>query len=454
MDDTAPLQLILPTDKRNPCFSLYLKEEENSLHVFYGLELLEVVPNDPQHSAYKLLVGRLYNAGLKVRVLEEVFQTDRKTIRLWGQALRSRDPEQLQRVLLGRETARKRTVAIEAYARQRWRQLQVEGWRNYRQKLGQEIREIFGISLSRESLRLLLKDLKQEQSPGAAPGAEGEQAASDTTALAGPATEPPPAAAAIGGSAAESGMPAANLASAMRAAPCPSPSGGAAEVVAAREMEETTCPTVPPAPGGGDAMGQVSPPHWSPQPGETYACNHAGLLWFAAALGSFPAAANPPEPLLAQWLASVLLGAMNIEQTKYLHWDDLSLLLHSVVRFPTPQRDQLKRLSTAATVDAVLRWNLAQLDRPPGSDLYLDPHTKHYTGMQAVLKGWCASIRWADKAVHSDFVHTDQGQPIYFECTDNFEDLRARFAPLIQRMRASLGWSKERVLTLVVDRGI
>ncbi|MGH8589774.1 MAG: hypothetical protein ACREXX_10725, partial [Gammaproteobacteria bacterium] len=424
------------------------------------------MPNDPQHSAYKLLVGRLYNAGLKVRVLEEVFQTDRKTIRLWGQALRSRDPEQLQRVLLGRETARKRTAAIEAYARQRWRPLQAGGWRNYRQKLGQEIREIFGISLSRESLRLLVKDLKQAQAHGAAPGTEGEQAASDTAeptvpaALAGPATEPPPAdaAPAVTGPAAESGMPsattAANLASAMRAAPRPPPSGGAAEVVAAREMEETTCPTAPLAPGGGEPMGQLSPPSWSPQPGETYGCDHAGLLWFAAALGTFPAAVNPREPLLAQWLASVLLGAMNIEQTKYLHWEDLSLLLHSVVRFPTPQRDQLKRLSTAATVDAVLRWNLAQLDQPPGSDLYLDPHTKHYTGMQAVLKGWCAAIRWADKAVHSDFVHTDRGQPIYFECTDNFEDLRARFAPLIQRMRASLGWSKERVLTMVVDRGI
>jgi len=35
-------QLILPTDKRNPSFSLYLCEEEDSISVFYGLELLEV----------------------------------------------------------------------------------------------------------------------------------------------------------------------------------------------------------------------------------------------------------------------------------------------------------------------------------------------------------------------------------------------------------------------------
>ena len=486
MDDTPPLQLILPTDKRNPCLALYLDDAQNTLHVYYGLELLEVVPNAPQHSAYKLLVGRLYNAKLKVRVLEEVFQADRKTIRLWGQALLSRDPEQLQRVLLGRQTARKRTPAIEAYARQRWGQLQAEGCRNYREKLGQEIRKIFGVGLSRESLRLLLKDLKREPVADAAPGVSdvapgGSDAPPSHSAgpamptSAGPVTPPPadalgrplqfPAAESVTLATAVTPSAApANCASETRPAPRPpappiivaggAPSPAAAEVVALRQMEETACPIAPPTPGGGEPSDRPAPPNWSPQPGETYACDHAGLLWFAAALETLPAAVNPREPLLAQWLASVLLGAVNIEQTKYLHWDDLSLLLHSVVRFPTPQRDQLKRLSTAATVDAVLRWNLAQLDPPPGSDLYLDPHTKHYTGLQAVLKGWCAAIRWADKALHSDFVHTDRGQPIYFECTDNFEDLRTRFAPLLRRLRASLGWSAERVLTIVVDRGI
>ena len=40
--ETPPLQLILPTDKRNPSFSLYLSADEQSIHVYYGLELLEV----------------------------------------------------------------------------------------------------------------------------------------------------------------------------------------------------------------------------------------------------------------------------------------------------------------------------------------------------------------------------------------------------------------------------
>jgi len=80
--------------------------------------------------------------------------------------------------------------------------------------------------------------------------------------------------------------------------------------------------------------------------------------------------------------------------------------------------------------------------------------------MRRVLKGWCASIRWADKVMHGDFIHTAQGHPIYFEWVDNYDDLRVRFRPLAGRMRATLGLdgndpqAPPRTLTFIVDRGI
>ena len=43
-------------------------------------------------------------------------------------------------------------------------------------------------------------------------------------------------------------------------------------------------------------------------------------------------------PLLQQWLAAVLLGAINIEQSKFLDIDDLELLLGCVIRQAHPQR--------------------------------------------------------------------------------------------------------------------
>jgi hypothetical protein len=120
-------QLILGVDKHNPLFTVYAEEEPERLHVSYGLELWEVVSADREDPSFKLLVGRLYNAGLNRRVLAETFQIDPKTIRRWGQALLSGAAQQLVRVLAGVGARRKLTVELEAYVRARWPELSAGG---------------------------------------------------------------------------------------------------------------------------------------------------------------------------------------------------------------------------------------------------------------------------------------------------------------------------------------
>ncbi len=113
MTEPKALQLILGPNKRNPCFCLYTDAAEKEIHVYYGLELLEVVPNDSHSPAYRLLGSRLYNAGLRVRTLETVFGLDRKTLRRWGTALRSGDRKWLIEVLKGRWGRRKLTLEMD-----------------------------------------------------------------------------------------------------------------------------------------------------------------------------------------------------------------------------------------------------------------------------------------------------------------------------------------------------
>ncbi len=425
-------QLILPTDKRNPCFSLYLSEDQRSIRVFYGLELFEVVPDDPEHPAFKMMVGRLANARVRLATLEDVFDVDRKTIRSWGKAILSRDPELLARVLLGRGVNQKRTPAIDKYVVRRWAELRGEGCPDYRATLVREIENVFEVKLSGETLRQIVNEFKGDgvATPDALE-ADGTGPSSDQTK-----TPPDPvleeSTCSIKSITTTNGLAWDRL----------EPSSQAASSA----IHPDTCTT---------GESKCSPPNWQPQPGDTILCDHVGMLIFASSLTTIANATTPAEPLLAQWLGSILLGAVNIEQTKYLNWQDLGNLLGQTVRFPTPQREQLTRLANPATIDAVLRWNYQQLATAPGdNDLYYDPHTAHYTGMQHVLKGWCANIRWADKLINSDYIHTSQGHPVYFECTDNYDDLRARFQPLIGRLRTSLQWSAERVLTFVVDRGI
>ena len=131
MDFHADCQLILPTDKRNPSLSLCLTKDGQSFQVFYGFECLEVVPNDPEHMAFRMMVGRLYNADIRTATLEEVFNLDRKTIRSWGLAILSRNPNLLARVMLGRAAKQKRTPAIDRFVVRRRQELLHEGCLNY-----------------------------------------------------------------------------------------------------------------------------------------------------------------------------------------------------------------------------------------------------------------------------------------------------------------------------------
>ena len=273
-------KLILGTDKRNPHLSVSGDADAGRLSVFYGLELLEVISNQPEHPAYKLMVGRLYNAGVKVRTLQEVFEVDRKTLQRWGPALHSGNEALLWRVLAGsaaspQTDAADRGLRADTLADASGR----EGCRNFRQRLRQEIQQIFGVSLSGEALRPLLQRLRTR---------------------------------------------------------------------------------------------------------------------LTAATG-------------------------------FAHPQGIS-------RFARRPRGLDLRVRSQ-------------------QDFYLDPHPKHYTGQQNVLKGWCPKIRWADKALHADFVHTAAGHPLYFELTDNYADLRQRLPGLILRLRAGGGWPADWVLNWVVDRG-
>ena len=141
-------QLILGAYKRNPVFAVYEDESGERLLVYYGFELLEVVNKEPSDPGFKLLLGRLYNAGVKLSAICESFEVDPKTVRRWGQELRQGDAVELVRVLEGRSAGRKLTRTVESFARLRWPDLVAEG-RSYGAvgRLLGEIQSVFGVRI-------------------------------------------------------------------------------------------------------------------------------------------------------------------------------------------------------------------------------------------------------------------------------------------------------------------
>lgn len=180
--------------------------------------------------------------------------------------------------------------------------------------------------------------------------------------------------------------------------------------------------------------------------------HHAGVLFFSIWLSRIDQLES--GSLLKQWLAMVLLDAINIEQSKYVNRECLSLFLGWIQPGTVEQRLQLDQIASTDSASSILKVNAEVASVAQCNDFYYDPHTKHYTGMHKILKGWCSAIRWADKALHSDFIHTVDGMPVYLQHTDNYKDLRERFFPVITEFRQTVEMPKQKRITIIIDRGI
>ncbi len=157
---------------------------------------------------------------------------------------------------------------------------------------------------------------------------------------------------------------------------------------------------------------------------------------------------------MLQWLISVLLGPINIEQTKTLNFSALNILLGSTIKNRKQQRKALKELSSYANINKLLKFNVDIVGIEEQTDLYYDPHSKHYTGLRNILKGWCAKIKQAGKVMYMDFIHNINGFPLYMNIVDNYDDMRIRFFRDVKNFRAIAKINEEKILTFIIDRAI
>ncbi len=180
-------------------------------------------------------------------------------------------------------------------------------------------------------------------------------------------------------------------------------------------------------------------------------CYYLGLLMLAPFLKKIQ---NFNEPILSQWLSGILLGCKNIEQTKTLNFSSLNILLGNVTKSKRLQRDKLRSLEQNVFFEKLITFNTELVKSKTNNDFYYDPHTKHYTGIRNILKGWCSKVRMADKVLNMDFIHNTAGYPVYFNVVDNYDDLRIRFFNEIRRFRKLANVKANEIYTFVVDRGI
>jgi hypothetical protein len=465
MEEPLPLQEIIGVDKKNPFLTVCKDPQQpGKLMVFFGAVLLEIVEDDRENPAFKLLLARLYNAKVKVKTLVETFGVAHTTLKRWGDALKSDDPERLVRILAGRRHPRKLTAEILGFAQKRFSHIYPHNPYSYSQQIREEIQATFGVTLSSETLRPYFAQWKRRQrsdvvnKPEAPPGAcGGNEPPSDEPG----GEDTPHADRGCLGAACEQ--------AALEQVPALSPDpnnlpGRSLDADAPLRGDEAGEPTE--RLSGHGAVEEALPgvfgvPNRKHRdmlevaPGAGYQfCHHVGLLLFSAFLQPLSAGLGEAAALIKQWLAAVLLGAIKVEQSKLLDWGALELLLGEVVVNLHQQRQALGELALTGTLELLLRFNGSWAGLGDCRDFYYDPHSKHYTGVKKILKGWCARLRFAEKVLHMDFIHTVSGAPVYIVHEDNFHDLRERFFGVVSAFRAQFSLDGNVPLTFVVDRGL
>ena len=404
------LQKIIGVDKKNPVFTVWRDPESSGgIHVYFGTELMEVVPDDRNNPPFKLMIARLYLAGIKAKKLTEMFGPARTTIKRWADALSGGDPERLIQALAGPGPKRKLTVEVMAFVKMRFGQIYAENHYSYSRQIRDEIEQVFNRSISSETLRPLLGKLKAQVK---AKNIDNPADANDLK----------------------------------RADTCDLPESQNTEPDTKPEDNDNN-PT--------DNRNHSLAFYQDQQQQHPLFCHHVGVLLFSHLLTPLWQCLGDKTRIIQQWIVTILLGAVNIEQTKTLDFDSLQRLLGKPV-IPTLscQRISLEELADQENLSELLDFNADLIDARSRTDFYYDPHTKHYTGAHKILKGWCAKIKGIGKVLHMDFIHTDQGQPVFVEHTDNFHDLRERFPQTVTAFRRMMRFDDERPLTFIIDRGI
>lgn len=384
--------------------SLFLSEDGSDILAFLGVALLERIRCCPQQLQYKMLIGRMVNAGHRLSELRRQFGHDARTMKQWAAALQSDDPEFIVRVFSGRSRGRKMTPAAARYAARRYRGLLLRGETSYREKIRCELSDYFGIEVCGEVLRRIFRD--------------ADRTAAECPAACAPHIED-------------------------RSTGCVSAGDSGTEDAAARN--ESPHPQV-----------CLVPPVLSDPPAQRQALHHAGAILFAVLLDMFLLRHRNAPGWYRQWIGQILQGAVNIEQCREISAPDLSEFVGRVKAGTDCQRAALKQMAGLEETLDIYRANLALLsDGPDRNDVfYYDPHAKEYTGQLNVLKGWCGRRHNVAKAIYLDAIHTESGRCCFIQHYCPFYDLRERFFMTLELFDRLVPEDRRSGRTFVLDRGI
>ena len=473
------VQLVLGGDNVGGTdISLCWSAEEGVHYLFLGLALIQRLPGNHEHVLHKLAVAQLVNAGARLRTLAHEFHHAPRVMKRWGEAVQAGDIDGIAIAFSGQGPEKKVTPDIAEFVRGQYLALR-DVCSDFRRRIVGAVLKRYGKTVSGESLRQIFRLVDLESGAPAKPASPsaGAEEGADCPAVSEPSLSPPPPVSAPDADADKfpCASPAECVPPRLPAAvepPADGPGDGCPDALGHRPIDTNSC--VPePVPGTDSPMPRnlsCAPPSAPTVParpglpvggfdprGEAFMVHHAGQILFSPFLDVLAVGGGDDWPMHKQWLAQILQGAVNIEQSKTLCAASLSLLCGDCGAARDAQRRSLKR--QAVDPDAALALHGAGarlvLDGPgSGHTFYYDVHSEGYTGAETILKGWAGSQRGIRKTLHMDFIHTRHGDPCFAFHSDNYYDLRERVFMVLDRFNQLCPGPVRRGRTWIIDRGI
>jgi hypothetical protein len=421
---TNTLQPLLAKDKKNPYLSIYKSETEpDKLEVYFELALLEKVNNGINSYHGKHLLARLYNANFKRKSLVDTFGISISTLHRWGDALLTGDELIIHKAFSGKGAEKRITKDIERFIISKFNEIYESEKYKYSSIILSGIEEIFKEKLTSEAIRPIINAQKKKLNNFPF---ELKKIHTSTNC--------------------EEHKKEKNLIEIKETLDVTK----LEEIIPKKSISEAkTCDSRSNSPSKKQNNRKLS---LSKHEDGGIRMHHLGVILALYLINEL----EFEEKIVYQWLASILAGAVNIEQTASLDFESLQYLFdQECITSKKHQQTTLTKIATEAGANKIFKQNATLLDLKNDKFFYFDPHSINYTGMRDITKGWCGSAGKICKVYYQDFFHDENGNPVYFKIFDNYFDMRERFKDtLIDDFREIILDDKDAKPTFIIDRGI
>jgi len=160
---TYPLQKIIGTDDKNLYLSVFRNLKTKKIEVYHGFALFETIREEKNNLHLKLLIARLKNTGVKTSVLTRQFGYCYRSIERWSDALKNGTFEELVLSLESQGAPKKLNKEVEGFVEYEFKRIYPKNKSSYSKEIRKSIEDVFGYTISSETLRPLFNMLKEKR---------------------------------------------------------------------------------------------------------------------------------------------------------------------------------------------------------------------------------------------------------------------------------------------------